>query len=62
VEHYEKTNHPLSVKLGTITNEGKADVFSYPEETLVIDTKLEQHLNHFNYDMKSSKKVNQKNF
>lgn len=35
VEHYEQTKYPLAVKLGTITKEGKADVFSYAEDDMV---------------------------
>ncbi|XP_073842535.1 ubiquitin specific protease 5 [Musca autumnalis] len=56
VEHYREVNYPLAVKLGTITTDGKADVFSYPEDDMVIDSKLEQHLAHFGINMAAMKK------
>ncbi|XP_075164281.1 ubiquitin specific protease 5 [Haematobia irritans] len=56
VEHYREVNYPLAVKLGTITTDGKADVFSYPEDDMVIDSKLEEHLAHFGINMAAMKK------
>lgn len=50
-------NYPLAVKLGTITEEGKADVWSYAQDDMVIDPYLEKHLAHWNLDMKTLKKV-----
>eukprot|EP01113_Clastostelium_recurvatum_P024319 TRINITY_DN2903_c0_g1_i1.p1 TRINITY_DN2903_c0_g1~~TRINITY_DN2903_c0_g1_i1.p1 ORF type:complete len:823 (+),score=301.92 TRINITY_DN2903_c0_g1_i1:23-2470(+) len=47
LKHYEDTGYPLSVKLGTITPEGTADVYSYPEDNMVNDPLLEKHLAHF---------------
>jgi len=49
VEHYQngKGGGPLAVKLGTITKDGKADVFSYDEDDMVLDPFLEKHLAHF---------------
>jgi len=49
VEHYAQTNYPLAVKLGTITSDGKADVFSYAkdEDNMVLDPYLKKHLAHF---------------
>lgn len=47
VEHYNETSYPLAVKLGTITKEGKADVFSYSEDDMVEDPKLIEHLAHW---------------
>lgn len=29
VEHYEQTNHPVAVKLGTVTAEGEASLYCY---------------------------------
>jgi hypothetical protein len=42
-----------SVKLGTITSDGKADVFSYAkeEDNMVIDPDLKKHLAHFGKDV-----------
>lgn len=45
-EYYQKTKYPLAVKLGTITPDG-ADVYSYPEDAMVIDPNLDQHLAYF---------------
>lgn len=47
VEHYSVTGYPLAVKLGTITKDGKADIFSYTEDDLVEDPKLGDHLAHW---------------
>lgn len=47
MEHYQTTGYPLAVKLGTITGDGKADIFSYVEDDMVIDSKLTEHLAHF---------------
>lgn len=37
----------MAVKLGTITPDGKGDVFSYAEDDMVEDPKLIEHLSHF---------------
>ena len=46
INHYKegKGGGPLAVKLGTITRDGKADVFSYDEDDMVLDPLLEKHL------------------
>lgn len=61
LQHYEETKYPLVVKLGTITPDGNADVFSYaPDENdMVIDPKLDEHLKHFGIDMSEMKKTEQ---
>lgn len=48
VRHWEedKDSRPMAVKLGTITSTS-ADVYSYPEDAMVIDSKLDLHLAHF---------------
>uniref|UniRef100_A0A1B0B9A1 Ubiquitin carboxyl-terminal hydrolase n=1 Tax=Glossina palpalis gambiensis TaxID=67801 RepID=A0A1B0B9A1_9MUSC len=56
VQHYQEFGYPLAVKLGTITADGKSDVFSYPEDDMVIDTKLAEHLSHFGINMAAMKK------
>ncbi|XP_046993258.1 ubiquitin carboxyl-terminal hydrolase 5 [Schistocerca americana] len=57
VEHYRETNYPLAVKLGTITKEGKADVFSYDEDDMVEDPNLAQHLAHFGINIAHMEKT-----
>ena len=47
LEHYSATGYPLAVKLGTITKDGKADIFSYTEDDLVDDPNLTDHLAHW---------------
>lgn len=47
VDHYSSSGYPLAVKLGTITNDGKADVYSYSEDDMVEDPNLIQHLAHW---------------
>lgn len=46
-QHYQETKYPLAVKLGTITADGKADVYSYVESDMVVDPYLQKHLLHF---------------
>ena len=36
--------YALAVKLGTITPDGKGDVFSYIEDDMVTDPQLSNHL------------------
>jgi len=59
VEHYKSGGGggPLAVKLGTITMEGKADVFSYEEDDMVLDPHLEKHLAHFGIKISSCEKT-----
>lgn len=47
LNHYRETNYPLAVKLGTITGEGKGDVYSYQEDDMVEDPYLVKHLAHW---------------
>lgn len=56
VEYYNETKYPLAVKLGTITGEG-GDVYSYPEDNMVIDPKLKEHLQHFGINITQMEKV-----
>ncbi|CAH8862965.1 unnamed protein product [Trichobilharzia szidati] len=56
LEHYEKTKYPLAVKLGTITPKG-GEVFSYPEDSMVTDPKLAEHLAHFGIDIMRMQKT-----
>ncbi|XP_049543524.1 ubiquitin carboxyl-terminal hydrolase 5 isoform X2 [Anopheles darlingi] len=47
VNHYKETSYPLAVKLGTITADGKGDVYSYSEDDMVEDPHLVKHLAHW---------------
>ncbi|GBP82953.1 Ubiquitin carboxyl-terminal hydrolase 5 [Eumeta japonica] len=57
VEHYRETGYPLAVKLGTITADGKADVYSYAEDDMVIDPHLVEHLKHFGINIQQMQKT-----
>jgi ubiquitin carboxyl-terminal hydrolase 5/13 len=57
VAHYKVTGHPLAVKLGTITADGKADVYSYGEDDMVEDPNLKQHLAHFGINVAQMEKT-----
>ncbi|XP_072934862.1 ubiquitin carboxyl-terminal hydrolase 5-like isoform X1 [Epargyreus clarus] len=57
VEHFRETGYPLAVKLGTITAEGKGDVFSYAEDDMVEDPYLAQHLQHFGINVQQLQKT-----
>eukprot|EP01104_Vermistella_antarctica_P013148 TRINITY_DN3943_c0_g1_i3.p1 TRINITY_DN3943_c0_g1~~TRINITY_DN3943_c0_g1_i3.p1 ORF type:complete len:712 (-),score=177.96 TRINITY_DN3943_c0_g1_i3:44-2179(-) len=59
VMHFETTKYPLAVKLGTITADGKADVYSYDEDDMVLDPLLRHHLAHFGIDIDAMKKTEQ---
>ncbi|KAI5635784.1 zn-finger in ubiquitin-hydrolases domain-containing protein [Phthorimaea operculella] len=56
VEHYRETGYPLAVKLGTITADGKGDVFSYAEDDMVEDPFLADHLKHFGINVQQLQK------
>lgn len=57
VEHYRVTGYSLAVKLGTITKEGKADVFSYDEDDMVEDPNLVAHLAHWGINIAQMEKT-----
>ncbi|KAK0162621.1 hypothetical protein PV327_006386 [Microctonus hyperodae] len=57
VEHYQETGYPLAVKLGTITKEGKGDVYSYDEDDMVEDPNLVVHLSHWGINITQLEKT-----
>lgn len=44
VYHFEEENHPLSIKLGTITPEGTASIYCYACDDEVKDDNLAEHM------------------
>ena len=44
LDHFSSTHHPIAVKLGSITADGKADVFCYADDEEIIDPELQSHL------------------
>lgn len=61
MKHFEETGkkYPLCVKLGTITPDGQAEIYSYDssEDTMVLDPYLKQHLAHWGLDIRMMKKT-----
>ncbi|VVC39492.1 Hypothetical protein CINCED_3A020265 [Cinara cedri] len=55
--HYNNTKYPLAVKLGTITKDGKGDVYSYPEDDMVENPNLIKHLSHFGINISTLEKT-----
>lgn len=55
--HYEATHHAVSVKLGSITPEGQADVFCYQCSDEVKDPLLEKHLAHWGINLATHEKT-----
>ncbi|KAF9460620.1 ubiquitin carboxyl-terminal hydrolase 14 [Collybia nuda] len=57
VAHYEATGHAVSVKLGTITAEGGADIFCYKCDEARLDPELGAHLATFGINVQGLKKT-----
>ncbi len=55
--HFEQSGHPCSVKQGTITAEGSADVYCYVCNDARLDKKLAQHLSHLGIQVASLSKT-----
>jgi ubiquitin carboxyl-terminal hydrolase 5/13 len=51
LEHYNSTLHPVAVKLGSITADGKADVYCYQDNDEIVDNELAVHLAHWGIDI-----------
>ncbi|KAK0556594.1 ubiquitin C-terminal hydrolase Ubp14 [Tilletia horrida] len=57
LSHFEATGHPVSVKQGTITAEGTADIYCYACNDARLDPELATHLKHFNINVMSLSKT-----
>ncbi|KAI0686470.1 ubiquitinyl hydrolase [Cytidiella melzeri] len=57
LNHYEETQHPVSVKLGTITPEGGADIYCYACNDARLDPELPRHLAAFGINVLTQKKT-----
>ena len=55
--HFEKTKHPLAVKVGTITSSGEASLYCYTCDNDVKDDNLALHLSNFGLDINNMKKT-----
>ncbi|TDL27668.1 ubiquitinyl hydrolase [Rickenella mellea] len=57
LQHYEETKHPVSVKLGTITPEGSADIYCYTCNDAKLDPELAMHLSNFGINVQTQTKT-----
>ncbi|KAJ6502176.1 hypothetical protein C8R45DRAFT_975636 [Mycena sanguinolenta] len=57
LRHFEETGHPVSVKLGTITPEGGADIYCYLCNDARLDPALSEHLITFGINVKTAQKT-----
>ena len=57
IEHYKNTNHPLVVKIGTISPDSQASLFCYSCNNDVKDENLSTHLQVLGIDIKEQKKT-----
>ncbi|TCD66348.1 hypothetical protein EIP91_001452 [Steccherinum ochraceum] len=57
LQHYEQTQHPVSVKLGTITPEGGADIYCYACNEERVDLELAAHLATFGINVQTQTKT-----
>ncbi|KAG9294738.1 hypothetical protein G9A89_008217 [Geosiphon pyriformis] len=57
LDHFEKTKHSVSCKLGTITPEGTADIYCYSCNEERLDPHLGQHLANFGIMVESQQKT-----
>ncbi|KAJ7709528.1 hypothetical protein B0H17DRAFT_228731 [Mycena rosella] len=57
LKHFEETGHPVSVKLGTITPEGGADIYCYQCNDAKLDPALAEHLSVFGINVKTAQKT-----
>ena len=57
LDHFSKEHHGVAVKLGTISQDGSADLFCYHCDETVTDPKIAEHLKTFGIDVASSQKT-----
>lgn len=55
--HFEASQHPLSVKLGSITAEGSVDIYCYLCDEEVKDPSIASHLAHWGIDIAQQEKT-----
>ncbi|KAG6820120.1 hypothetical protein H0H93_005126 [Arthromyces matolae] len=55
--HYQNSLHPFSVKLGTITPEGGADVYCYACDDAKLDPEMAAHLSSFGINVQTLSKT-----
>ncbi|KAK5114519.1 hypothetical protein LTR62_002454 [Meristemomyces frigidus] len=58
-EHTQTSQHPVAVKLGSLTAEGNADIYCYACDEERTDPELPQHLKHWGIDITGRVKTEQ---
>ncbi|KAK3674568.1 ubiquitin C-terminal hydrolase Ubp14 [Recurvomyces mirabilis] len=58
-EHTQTSQHPVAVKLGSLTADGNADIYCYACDEERIDPELPQHLKHWGIDITGRVKTEQ---
>lgn len=56
-DHFSSSNHAVSLKLGTITADGNADIFCYSCDEMRIDPDLIKHLALFSININAAEKT-----
>ncbi|KIK70466.1 hypothetical protein GYMLUDRAFT_234930 [Collybiopsis luxurians FD-317 M1] len=57
LSHFDQSQHPISVKLGTITPEGNADIYCYACNDAKLDPSLATHLAAFGINVATQQKT-----
>jgi ubiquitin carboxyl-terminal hydrolase 5/13 len=57
LEHFKQTGHPVCVKMGTISPDGRADLFCYSCDETVCDSHIHEHLQKLSIDVQSAVKT-----
>ena len=57
LEHFKQTGHPVCVKMGTISPDGRADLFCYACDDTVTDSHIAEHLQKLGIDVQNAVKT-----
>ena len=57
VDHFQKCKHPVVVKMGTISPDGRADMFCYQCDETVCDSKIGEHMKYLGIDVEQATKT-----
>lgn len=57
LEHFKQTGHPVCVKMGTISPDGRADLFCYACDETVTDSHIADHLKQLSINVQNSVKT-----
>lgn len=57
LEHFKQTGHPVCVKMGTISPDGRADLYCYSCDETVSDSHIKEHLAKFGINVDTAVKT-----